>query len=190
MGTLKKNKFFYGVLFLLCLIGFFSIYSIAETDKVPSSEMAAPKGVKIPPPLEGIKIQKTEQPQKLESEDIEIHTAKGEKLVFHVEMAKTYPQQRKGMMFRDNVDKYTGMLFLFPDVRERSFWMKNTWVALDIIFIRPDGIIHHIHPNAEVKNQESIKSNGEVSAVLEIGGGEAARLGIAAGDRIAHDFFE
>ena len=187
MGKLKTSPFFYGVLLFLCLCTFFSIYSAAQTKKTSSSnEVNTSQPIKIPPPIEGIEITNPDRAQKLESADIEIYTGKGKKYIFHVELARTHAQQRKGMMHRDSVKPMTGMLFLFSDNRERSFWMKNTFIPLDILFIRSDGFIHHIHPNAEPEKKTSIKSNGEVSAVLEIAGGEAERLGINIGDRILY----
>ena len=78
-----------------------------------------------------------------------------------------------GLMFRNVILPGTGMLFLFDDVRERTFWMKNTWVPLDIIFIREDGVIQNIHYNAEPNSLERIHSEGEVQHVLEIAGGRS-----------------
>jgi len=65
--------------------------------------------------------------------------------------------------------------------------MKNTFISLDIIFIRDDGVIHSISPRAEPKSLKRISSNGKIKAVLEIGGGEAKRLGISIGDRVIYD---
>jgi uncharacterized protein len=71
-----------------------------------------------------------------------------------------------------------------------SMWMRNTYIPLDMVFIRPDGTIHRIEANTEPLSEKIIASNGPVSAVLEIGGGVAAKLGIAAGDKVRHALFK
>lgn len=166
------------------IILFFIPFAFAE------GEVKKGPAIKIPPPIEGLKKkQAVETPQTLQKSDIKIVRKDGTELDFTVELAITPQQQSTGMMFRTNVPEKTGMLFLFPDNKERRFWMKNTLVPLDIIFIREDGIIHHIHENAEPKSLKHIPSYGEVTAVLEIGGGKAKANGIASGDRVLHDAF-
>ena len=145
------------------------------------------KPVKIPPPI-AVAPQGT--PQSLETENIKISTAEGKTHSFVVELAKTREQQKIGMMYRMGTEPMTGMLFLFDDVKERSFWMKNTFIPLDIIFIQKDGIIAHIHENAEPHNLNGVKSGKPVAAVLEIAGGEADKLDINVGDRVSHSFFQ
>ena len=75
------------------------------------------------------------------------------------------------------------MLFLFPRVAERNFWMKNTYIPLDIIFLNGENVIHHIHENAVPHDITQIPSNGPVLNVLEVNAGITAKLGIKAGDR-------
>ncbi|MBI1300460.1 MAG: DUF192 domain-containing protein [Alphaproteobacteria bacterium] len=153
-------------------------------------ELQTGSPIKIPPPIEGLKKKpSTNTPQTLQKSDIEIEKQDGTTLKYTVELAITPQQQSKGMMFRTEIPDKTGMMFLFPDSKERNFWMKNTPVALDIIFIREDGLIHHIHENAEPESMKHIPSYGEVNAVLEIAGGKAKEEGIAIGDRIIHDAF-
>tara|TARA_R110002095_G_scaffold134742_1_gene116808 strand:+ start:598 stop:1176 length:579 start_codon:yes stop_codon:yes gene_type:complete len=188
MSTLKKNGFFYSVCFLVALIGLFVFSSLTIADDAAVPEIRTEQNIiKIPPPIEGLKLPDPEQAQELETANIKIFTSNKQRYVFHVQLAKTKEQQHKGLMYKKTVDPMTGMLFLFDESRERTFWMKNTWAALDIIFIRNDGVIHSIHPNAQPKSLERIKSNGSVNTVLEIAGGEAKRLGITVGDLVVQN---
>ena len=104
---------------------------------------------------------------------------------FVVEIAKTSQQQAKGMMFRTELADDRGMLFPFTEIRMASFWMKNTVIPLDIIFIRSDGVIENIAENAEPYSTIPVESTSPVAAVLELRGGLAAEMGIAAGDKVA-----
>ena len=108
----------------------------------------------------------------------------GKALPFTVEVAETPEQQARGLMFRTDLADDRGMLFPFPRERVASFWMKNTVIPLDLIFIRRDGTIESIAANA-VPYDESPHASGEpVIAVLELAGGRAAALGIAPGDTV------
>lgn len=108
---------------------------------------------------------------------------------FSVELALSQRQKMQGLMNRTSMPVDAGMLFMFNNEQERGFWMKNTLIPLDMIFIKRDGRIHHIHSNAKPHDLNSIKSNGPVIAVLEINGGMAKELGIEVGDTINHPFF-
>jgi uncharacterized membrane protein (UPF0127 family) len=104
---------------------------------------------------------------------------------FVVEVARTPEQQARGLMHRQSLAADRGMLFPYDPPRPASFWMKNTLIPLDIIFIRPDGSIANIAAETVPLSLEPVTSFGEpVSAVLEIPGGRAAELGIRAGDRV------
>lgn len=105
---------------------------------------------------------------------------------FGVELALTDEARAKGLMFRRELAPDKGMLFIFQDVERRSFWMKNTYIPLDIIFIRKNGQIANIVENAEPETLTSRPSRGRVVAVLEIAGGRAAELGIKPGDVVRH----
>lgn len=170
-----------------CCVLFFSIFMLFSVNNGNAEKPNL--SVKIPPPIEGIILKEDRKSQFLSKESISILGANGVKHNYLVEIARTADQQRIGMMFREHISENTGMLFLFPEEEKRSFWMKNTLIPLDIIFIRKDGIIHHIHPMAEVESLKPISSNGEVLAVLEIAGGEVEILKINVGDRILHDVF-
>lgn len=104
---------------------------------------------------------------------------------FIVEVAETSQQQAKGMMFRTELADDKGMLFPFVEVRMASFWMKNTVIPLDIIFIRSDGVIENIAENAEPYSTLPVESTAPVAAVLELRGGLTAEMGIMPGDKVA-----
>jgi uncharacterized membrane protein (UPF0127 family) len=109
--------------------------------------------------------------------------------VFAVEMAVTPEEQAKGLMFRKQLPEGQGMLFDFHREQPTSFWMKNTYVPLDMIFIRADGRILRIAENTVPLSETLVPSGGPVQAVLEVVAGTAKKLGIAAGDRVAHPIF-
>jgi len=101
-----------------------------------------------------------------------------------VEVARTAEEQARGLMFRTKLQPDAGMIFPFEVDRMASFWMKNTVIPLDILFVRRDGTIESIAANTIPYSLDSVKSGEPVAAVLEIAGGRAAELGIAAGDTV------
>jgi uncharacterized membrane protein (UPF0127 family) len=103
---------------------------------------------------------------------------------FHVEVARTSAEQERGLMFRDSVALDRGMIFPFDPPQAMSFWMKNTKVPLDILFIRADGTIARIAAMATPYSLDQIPAGEPVAATLEIAGGRAAALGIVAGDHV------
>jgi uncharacterized membrane protein (UPF0127 family) len=120
---------------------------------------------------------------------LSVVTASGQQQNFTVEIALTPQEMARGLMNRTEMAKDAGMIFWFGDEAERGFWMKNTYIPLDLIFIRRDGTIGHIHENAKPMDETSIRSNGPAAAVLEINGGLSKTLGIAPGDKVHHLFF-
>ncbi len=108
---------------------------------------------------------------------------------FAVEMAVTEAEREKGLMFRKELPEGQGMLFDFHREQEVGFWMQNTYVPLDMIFIRGDGRILRIAENTQPLSTQVIPSNGPVRAVLEVISGTAEKLGIAPGDRVAFPMF-
>lgn len=124
-----------------------------------------------------------------EWDTISIRKADGETLYFDVEMALTQPQQMQGLMFRKELADNAGMLFIFDNVSMRSFWMKNTLIPLDMLFVDEAGRIHHIQHKARPLDQTGLTSKFPSKAVLEIAGGLAERYGIKDGDVIVHDIF-
>ena len=119
---------------------------------------------------------------------IEIATKSGVH-VFTVEIVDNDADRAKGLMYRKELPEGQGMLFDFHRDQEVSFWMQNTYIPLDMIFIRGDGRISHIAENTEPLSTRLIPSNGPVRAVLEVIGGTSRKLGIAAGDRVASPIF-
>ena len=103
---------------------------------------------------------------------------------FTVELARSPAQQEQGMMFRQSLGDREGMLFPFEPPRPASFWMKNTLIPLDMIFIRPDGTIARIAANAVPHSLEPVQVGEPLAAVLELRGGRSAELGIREGDRV------
>lgn len=126
------------------------------------------------------------QPQRLATSELTIERKGGKPTVFKVEVARTPEEHEIGMMFRKSIEPDTGMLFLFPEPRQASFWMYNTYIPLDLIFIKKDGRIESIAPNAKPHSLQPRQSRGAVVAVLEIAGGQSEELGIAEGDRVLH----
>jgi uncharacterized protein len=104
---------------------------------------------------------------------------------FTVEMARTPAQQERGLMERRALAADAGMLFPFDPPRPASFWMRNTPIPLDMIFIRPDGSIARIAANTIPLSETPVGVEEAVTAVLEIRGGRAAELGISEGDRVS-----
>ncbi len=109
--------------------------------------------------------------------------------VFAVEIVDNDADRAKGLMYRKELPEGQGMLFDFQRDQEVSFWMQNTFIPLDMIFIRGDGRILRIAENTEPLSTRLIPSNGPVRAVLEVIGGTTRKLGIAAGDRVASPIF-
>ncbi|MFC0242765.1 DUF192 domain-containing protein [Rhodopseudomonas telluris] len=110
--------------------------------------------------------------------------------VFSVEIATTEQERETGLMYRKELPDGQGMLFDFRPEQQVSMWMKNTYVSLDMIFIRADGRILRIAENTEPMSTRIIASGGPVAGVLEVVAGTAKRLGIAAGDRVGHPLFK
>ena len=108
---------------------------------------------------------------------------------FSVEIANTEAERQKGLMFRKELPEGHGMLFDFHHDQEVGFWMQNTYISLDMIFIRGDGRILRIAENTEPLSTRVIPSNGPVRAVLEVIAGTAEKFGIAPGDRVASPIF-
>jgi uncharacterized protein len=105
------------------------------------------------------------------------------------EVAETPEDMAMGLMFRTELADDAGMLFPSAAPREASMWMRNTYIPLDMVFIRADGVIHRIEPMTQPLSEEIIASRGPVLAVLELAGGAASRLGLKPGDRVRHRVF-
>lgn len=115
---------------------------------------------------------------------LSITTSDGKRHDYKVEVAATANQQATGMMFRTSVPSATGMIFPMNPPRPAGFWMENTLVPLDLLFIGPNSRIQNIAAGAVPHSRATLSSLGPVMAVLELAGGEAARIGAKPGDKV------
>ena len=113
------------------------------------------------------------------------HTATGD-YSFTVEVVDTPAARNKGLMFRQSLAKDAGMLFDFKQEQQTAFWMQNTFIPLDMVFISADGEVRTIHVNAKPHDTTSIPSGVPVQFVLEIPGGRSVEIGLKPGDKIDH----
>jgi uncharacterized protein len=108
---------------------------------------------------------------------------------FSVELATNTAERAVGLMFRKELPEGRGMLFDFHDEQPVQFWMHNTYISLDMIFIAGDGRVVRVAENAKPMSDDLIPSGRPVRAVLEVIAGTARKFGIAAGDRVTGAFF-
>ncbi|WP_245999388.1 DUF192 domain-containing protein [Paracoccus methylarcula] len=110
---------------------------------------------------------------------------------FDVEIADSSEERARGLMFRKTLPSGSGMLFVYDKPRQVAFWMRNTFIPLDLVFMDATGTIRHIHPDARPFDETPIPGavtgdpHPERQLILEIGGGEATRLGLAPGQPMA-----
>ena len=109
---------------------------------------------------------------------------------FRVYLATTEAQHAQGLMFVKKLDPDRGMLFIFDQPQVTAFWMKNTLIPLDLLFVAPNGRVIRIAPNAQPLSLESISSMGTILGVLELAGGSCDRLHIQTGDRVLYRAFQ
>lgn len=112
-----------------------------------------------------------EKPAGPDLQNLTITRVDGQKITLVIETAATPEARTIGLMFRKSMPEDAGMLFLFEFEDPRAFWMRNTLIPLDMIFIKKDGSIRHIHANAVPHDETPVPSNGPAAAVLEINGG-------------------
>ncbi|WP_226341189.1 DUF192 domain-containing protein [Gemmobacter serpentinus] len=105
---------------------------------------------------------------------------------FRVEVADDAAERAQGLMFREAMAAGAGMLFVYDSPQRPYFWMKNTLIPLDMIFVDETGVVTRVHENAVPHDETPIDGGPDVRFVLEINGGLAARLGIAPGDQLRH----
>jgi len=123
-------------------------------------------------------------PAQLEVVTVAIATSDGKTHRYKAEVARTPEQQSRGLMYRRAMARNAGMLFPFPEPRMASFWMANTHLPLDIIFISPEGRVVNVGEGVPLR-LDTVESTGPAGSVLELNRGEAARIGLAPGDRIS-----
>jgi hypothetical protein len=127
--------------------------------------------------------------QGAEPDSLEIVTSTG-RHAFQIEIANNDATRERGLMDRRYMAADRGMLFEFDREAPVSFWMKNTYIPLDMIFIAPSGVVTHIAANAEPLSERVIPSGGPCIAVLELAGGTAASIGLKVGDKVHYPFFK
>lgn len=119
---------------------------------------------------------------------IRFSTQKGS-FPYFVEVADNAHAREIGLMNRRYLPADGGMIFIFPDAEPRTFWMKNTYIPLDMIFVTREGVIHHIAERAEPLSTAFIPSSGDCLFVVELNAGQAEKMGLKVGDSM-HDFVE
>jgi len=122
----------------------------------------------------------------LEVGELIIKKSDGGQEAFQVEIADTPQKLSQGLMFRESMEADTGMLFIMPATGFQSFWMKNTLIPLDMLFINNQGVLGHIHHNAIPNDLTMIPSQVPTKYILEINGGQASARGIEVGDQVFH----
>ena len=108
---------------------------------------------------------------------------------FNIEIAETNEEKARGLMFRRVLADDAGMLFPYQPAQEITMWMKNTYISLDMVFIRDDGVVHSIALGTEPFSEAVIGSKGDATGVLEIRAGIAAKIGLKRGDKVVHPLF-
>lgn len=120
---------------------------------------------------------------------LKLVTSSGEH-TFKIEMALSGEEKARGLMFRRSLADDAGMLFPYEPPQEATMWMRNTYISLDMVFIRADGVVHRIEAGTEPFSEAVIASGGDVAAVLELKAGIAGRIGLKPGDRTLHSLFK
>ncbi len=108
---------------------------------------------------------------------------------FTVELADTNETRERGLMFRESMPRFSGMLFVYDAPHHARFWMKNTLIPLDMIFVGPNGVVQKIHKLAVPHDETTIDGGNGIIAILEINGGLADMLGITVGSEMQHPAF-
>lgn len=111
-------------------------------------------------------------------------------IAVRVEVARTIPQRQRGLMFREQMDDDAGMVFLFEQPQQLAFWMHNTFIPLDMIFIRADMTVLGVVENAEPRTDDSRQVQGQSQYVLEVNAGFARKHGIGAGNLVKFEGIE
>ena len=119
-----------------------------------------------------------------------IRTSSGKVVNFKIWEADTPKREQQGMMFIREMDEHTGMLFMFPENKPVTMWMKNTYVSLDLVFLNAQGKIDYIAANATPRSEAIIGPPTPEFAVLELKGGACESFGIKVGDKVLHKNFK
>jgi uncharacterized protein len=125
----------------------------------------------------------------MRTEQLTLVTATGEHK-FTIEIAESGADKARGLMFRRTMADDAGMLFPYEPPQEATMWMKNTYLSLDMVFIRADGVVHRIEAGTEPFSEAVITSGGDVAAVLELKAGISQKIGLKPGDRALNAYFK
>jgi uncharacterized membrane protein (UPF0127 family) len=174
----KSSKITFTILAALVALAFVSFNVLRY------KEPARKANRKIPPKF----AQAQEIPFKKQGE-LQLTKADGSSLNFDIEIADTPEKRAKGLMFRNHLPEMAGMLFLFDEAGPRSFWMKNTFISLDILYINADKSVVQIYENTQVKSTQSLICEKPALYVLELNGGTCEKLGVKEGDKIEYQKF-
>ena len=117
--------------------------------------------------------------------EVNIYTRDGQEYTFAVEIAQTEYERVRGLMYRYRLEQNQGMFFIFDSMAPQSFWMKNTYISLDMLFIDEEMNIVYIHENAFPLSEEAIHCEVPVRYVLEILGGISKKFNIVIGDKVS-----
>ncbi|HEY3448637.1 MAG TPA: DUF192 domain-containing protein [Myxococcales bacterium] len=153
-----------------------ALLSLSCTDSRQSPDRANPTPATATEP---------EPPMLSQRGKVEIKTRDGKEYLLDVEIASDDPSRARGLMFRRTMPEMAGMIFVFPEVAFHSFWMKNTLLSLDMLFVAADGTIIGIVERAEPKTTTGRAVEGDSKYVLEVNGGWCAQHGVAAGDQLS-----
>lgn len=151
--------------------------------KPPVAPAAPPKPVSAPPKPPDITAQDYVMPA-LPHARVTFTDAKGAKVVVDAEVAATGPARTRGLMWRTVLPEGTGMLFIFPEEDYLSFWMKNTLIPLDMIFIAKDRSVVNVEARAEPKTLSPRPAKGPALYVLEVPGGWSEKIGVKPGAKV------
>jgi uncharacterized membrane protein (UPF0127 family) len=132
--------------------------------------------------------QASEEVVRLPVEQVIVTTDRGD-MAFATEIATTDETRSRGLMFRRSMGEREAMLFHWPTPRLVSMWMRNTYLSLDMLFVAADGLVVHVQANTVPQSLDVLSAGREVTGVMELVAGTAAKLGIRPGSRLKHRFF-
>ena len=126
--------------------------------------------------------------ENLERGVLVVAAGNGTRHEFDIYLAVTFEEKQRGLMFIRNLPERTGMLFIYDDDEIRSMWMKNTYISLDLVFVREDGSVASVIRDAQPLSLQSLSSSEAVRYVLELNAGVSRRYGIGRGSKISWEF--
>lgn len=130
----------------------------------------------------------SEEVVRLPVEQVIVTSDRGD-IAFATEIATSDETRSRGLMFRRSMGEREAMLFHWPSPRLVSMWMRNTYLSLDMLFVTADGTVVHVQADTVPESLQVLSAGREVSAVMEVVAGTAAKLGIRPGSRLKHRFF-